>query len=120
MDNNTNWINLAYLILIAAIVIWFAVTHTKNFHLWQQEKQNIEEKMELLNKTNMLLTEENIQLKEQIALYNNANFNLLSSIVEQYSKLKDENIALKKENDKAKKDLTTATSNEKHIMMKIE
>ena len=120
MDKSTNWVSLAYLLLITGVILWWAVTYKKNFFLQQKEKEKMQIEMENLRRNNVALIEENQKLRDQVKLHNTINFSILNSLVEQYSSLKNQNVALKKENEKTKKDLTTATSNEKHIIMKIE
>lgn len=82
MDRHNDWINLAYLLLVTAVVLWFAITHTKNFHLWQQEKEKMRIEMENLRKENVALIEENQRLKDQVDLHNSVNFSLLNSLVD--------------------------------------
>lgn len=120
MKRSIDWINVAYLFLVVGVVLWFGITHQNNLKFWEKEKRDLQLQIEELNKKNIALFEENIQLKNHIEIYNNTNFNLLTSLINQYSQLKDENIALKEQNIKVKKDLTTATTNDKHIIMKIE
>lgn len=120
MGEHGNWINMAYLFLVVGVVLWFAITHQKNLNYFEKDKQVYELKIEELTRQNTLIREENAKLREQLEFHNNVNFNLLNSLVDEYSKLKDDNIALKKQNEKSKQDLTKATSNEKHIIMKIE
>ena len=123
MGDRGNWINMAYLFLVVGVVLWFGITYQNNLKFWEKERQALELEITNLKGENAVLTEENIKLRNHIEVYNKTNFNLLTSLVDQYSHLKDENIALKKENDKVKKDLTTATTrnkeDEKHIQMII-
>ena len=82
MDRHNDWINLAYLLLVTGVVMWFCITHTKNFHLWQQEKEKMQIEMENLRKENVALIEENQRLKDQVDLHNSVNFSLLNSLVD--------------------------------------
>lgn len=82
MEKNIDWVNVAYLILITGVVIWFAITHNKNFHLWQQEKEKMKIEMENLRKENVALIEENQRLRDQVDLHNSVNFSLLNSLVD--------------------------------------
>lgn len=91
MDQNNNWINLAYLFVIVGVVIWFGLTYNNNISFWKQEKIEMQQKIEMLNKTNLVLTEENTFLKKQIKELNNTNFSILTSLVDQYSILKENN-----------------------------
>lgn len=91
MDQNHNWINLAYLFVIVGVVIWFGLTYHNNISFWKQEKIEMQQKIEMLNKANLVLTEENTFLKKQIKECNNTNFNILTSLVDQYSILKENN-----------------------------
>lgn len=91
MEQNNNWINLAYLFVIVGVVIWFGLTYNNNISFWQQEKIEMQQKIEMLNKANLVLTEENTFLKKQIKEFNNTNFSILTSLVDQYSILKENN-----------------------------
>ena len=91
MEQNNNWINLAYLFIIVGVVIWFGLTYHNNISFWQQEKIEMQQKIETLSKANLVLTEENTFLKKQIKKFNNTNFSILTSLVYQYSILKENN-----------------------------
>lgn len=126
MNKNISGLGIAYLILIAGVVIWFGIVWTRtcnnNFKL-QQNKVVIIERLEKENtaliEENTLLKQELKELKEQLDMHNSINFSILSSLVEEYSKLKNQNVTLQEENTKVKSDLDKVTSKEKTIIMKI-
>lgn len=106
MQKNTSILGLLYLILITGAVLWFGIVWTRtcknDFKTQQAKKVDIERLQKeniVLSEENVLLKKENKELKEQLELHNSINFSILTSLVEEYSKLKEDNQKLNKEKD---------------------
>lgn len=82
MDNNTNWINLAFLIIFVGVILWFSMTYSNNLKFWYKEKQEMQLEIDNLKRQNVALFEENMKLKNRNKVYNDINFNLITSLIE--------------------------------------